>query len=63
MMINPLKRILFSYLKGQVLGIPVVAQRVKNLRSVYKDEGSIPSLAQWAKNLMLPKLQCSSDTA
>ena len=32
------------------LGVPVVAQRVKNTTSIHEDEGSIPDLvAQWVK--------------
>ena len=29
------------------LGVPVVAQRVKNPTSIHEDVGSIPGLAQW----------------
>ena len=31
-------------------GVPVVAQQVKNLTSIHKDVGSVPDLAQWAKD-------------
>ena len=30
-----------------VLGVPVVAQRVGSLTSIYEDAGSIPDLDQW----------------
>ena len=36
-----------------VLGVAVVAQQKKNLISVHEDSGSIPGLAQWAKDLVL----------
>ena len=42
----------FSELKSHG-GIPVVAQRVKNLNSIHKDVGSIPVLAQWVKGPVL----------
>ena len=32
------------------MGIPVVAQRAKNLTSIQEDLGSIPDLAQWVKD-------------
>ena len=33
--------------------VPIVAQRVKNLTNIHEDEGLIPCLAQWVKDLEL----------
>ena len=32
-------------------GVPTVAQRVKNLASIYEDAGLIPGLPQWVKDM------------
>ena len=37
-------------------GVSAVTQWVKNLHSVHEDMSSIPDLAQWIKDLMLPWL-------
>ena len=39
-------------LKSTIRG-PFLAQRVKNPTSIYENAGSIPGLAQWAKDLVL----------
>ena len=37
------------------LGVPILAQWVKDLTSIHEDVGLIPGLAQWVKDLVLPQ--------
>ena len=37
--------------KQKKYGVPIVAQQVKNPTSIHEDADSIPSLAQWVKDL------------
>ena len=36
-------------------GVPIVAQQVKNPTSIHEGVGSIPSLAHWIKDLVVPQ--------
>ena len=40
------------------IGVPTVAQQVKNLTSIHEHVGSIPGLTQWVKNLAFLWLWC-----
>ena len=37
-----------------IMGVPIVAQQVKNLISTHEDVGSIPGPDQWVKDQVLP---------
>ena len=48
--------------KNVAVGLPVLAQQVKNLASIHEDVGSTPGLAQWVKDLVLPAgCRCKRD--
>ena len=38
-----------------IVGVPIVAQWVKNLTSIDEGVGSIPGITQWVKDLELSK--------
>ena len=40
--------------KLKLLGVPFMAQWVKNPTRIHEDSGSVPGLPQWAKDLALP---------
>ena len=44
-------------LKSNCSGVPIVAQRVKNLTSIRENVGSIPGFTHWVKDPTLPQLQ------
>ena len=46
--------------KNTSMGVPVVAQWVKNLTSTHEDAGSIHGLAQSVKDLVLPCRQAAA---
>ena len=43
----------FQLCKEFSLGIPIMAQRVKNLANILEDAGLIPGLVQWVEDLVL----------
>ena len=48
------------YARWLEVGVTIVAQLVTNLTSAHEDEGSLPGLTQWVKDLALPQAEARS---
>ena len=54
---NPATSFYRNNLQVTTLGVPIVAQQVKDPTRVHQDVGLIPGLAQWVKDLVLPQAE------
>ena len=52
--IGYLKQVYVGYSKTVKVGVPFVAQQVKNPTCIHKDACLIPDLAQWVQDSALP---------
>ena len=50
MVVSPNEAFYGTHLKDLEMGVPSVAQWVKNPTSIHEDAGLIPGLAQWVKD-------------
>ena len=47
-------KIKWNGMKQSTVGVPFVAQQVKNQTRIHEDAGLIPGLSQWVKDLSSP---------